>query len=81
MKEDIRNFNWETRFETADDLMIHTMPGGRMVVKSNIRTGIVSVELDGEEIETHEGLHIAEYSEFLLDVSAKAAALDNNINK
>lgn len=81
MQEDTRKFDWETRFETADNLMIHTMPGGRMVVKANIRTGIVSVELDGEEIEKHEGFYLTEYSEFLLDVSAKAAALDNNINK
>ncbi len=81
MKEDIRKYDWETEFKTADNLMIHTMPGGRMVVKSNIRTGIVSVELDGEEIETHEGFYLTEYTEFLLDVSAKAAALDNNIHK
>lgn len=81
MKEDISKYDWETEFKTADNLMIHTMPGGRMVVKSNIRTGMVSVELDGKEIETHEGFYLTEYTEFLLGISARAAALDNNIHQ
>ena len=40
-------YNWDTRFETADNLMIHTMPGGRMEVIANLKTGVVEVKQDG----------------------------------
>lgn len=73
----MEKYNWETHFETAKGLMVHTMPGGRIVVKSNIRTDIVNVEQDGKVIETHEGFYVNEYTEFLQGIAEKAAKLQS----
>ena len=73
----MEKYNWETHFKTAKGLMVHTMPGGRIVVKSNIRTDIVNVEQDGKVIETHEGFYVNEYTEFLQGIAEKAAKLQS----
>lgn len=70
------NYNWETHFETAENLMVHTMPGGRVIVKSDLNTGIVNVEQDGNVIERHNGFHLSEYTEFLQGIADKAAKLN-----
>ncbi len=74
-------YNWDTRFETADNLMIHTMPGGRMEVIANLKTGVVEVRQDGKTVETHEGFYLSEYTEFLQGVADKAAKLCTVNNK
>lgn len=74
-------YNWRTHFETAENLMVHTMPGGRIVVKSNIRTGVVDVEQDGKVIETHDGFYVNEYTEFLQGLAEKAITLQTITNK
>lgn len=73
-------YNWDTRFETAENLMIHTMPGGRVTVKANIKTGTVQVEQDGKVIETHEDFYISEYNDFLQGVAEKAVKLGTVTN-
>lgn len=74
-------YNWDTRFETADNLMIHTMPGGRMEVIANLKTGVVEVRQDGKTVDTHEGFYLSEYTEFLQGVADKAAKLCTVNNK
>lgn len=44
--------------------MIHTMPGGRVEVIANLKTGVVEVKQDGNVVETHEGFYLSEYTEF-----------------
>ena len=67
--------NWKTHFETAKNLMVHTMPGGRIIVKADLHTGTVNVEQDGKVVETHEAFHLSEYTIFLQGVAEKAARL------
>ena len=61
--------------------MIHTMPGGRIEVISNLKTGVVEVRQDGKTVETHEGFYLSEYTEFLQGVADKAAKLCTVNNK
>ena len=77
----MKRYNWDTRFETADNLMIHTMPGGRVEVIANLKTGVVEVKQDGKVMETHEGFYLSEYTEFLQGVADKAAKLGTVNNK
>ena len=77
----MERYNWETRFETADSLMIHTMPGGRAEVIVNLKTGVGEVKEDGTEVETHDGFYLSEYTEFLQGVADKAAKLGAVNNK
>ena len=74
-------YNWDTRFETADNLMIHTMPGNRVEVIANLKTGVVDVRQDGKVVETHEGFYLSEYTEFLQGVADNAANLCTVNNK
>ena len=73
--------NWETHFETAENLVVHTMPGGRIIVKADLRTATVNVEQDGKVIETHEAFYLSEYTNFLQGVAEKAAHLQSINNK
>lgn len=77
----MERYNWETRFEMAESLMIHTMPGGRVEVAANLRTGVVKVIQDGNVVETHDGFYMSEYTEFLQSVADKAAELCAANNK
>ncbi|MEG1554632.1 MAG: hypothetical protein RRZ64_00345 [Rikenellaceae bacterium] len=69
------NFTWETTFETAKDLMIHTMTD-RVKVVANIKTGTVKVFRDGDVLETIEDPLIIEYEKFLLRIAKSANELD-----
>lgn len=71
----MKEYDWNTRFETAEHLMIHTMPGGRVEVKADLKTGVVTVEQDGITVETHEGFYLSEYTEFLQGIAERAAKL------
>lgn len=77
----MERYSWETRFETAESLMIHTMPGGRVEVIANLKTGVVEVRQDGHVVETRDGFYMSEYSEFLQGVADKAAKLGAVNNK
>lgn len=69
------NFTWETTFETAKDLMIHTMTD-RVKVVANIKTGTVKVLKDGDVLETIEDPQIIEYEKFLLRIAKSAMELE-----
>lgn len=69
-----KNYSWETTFETADNLMIHTFTD-RVKVVSNIKTGSVKVLKDGEVINTVENPAITEYERFLLKIAEDADKL------
>lgn len=73
------NYSWETTFETAKDLMIHTM-NDRVCVVTNIKTGLVKVLRDGVEIEAFEDPAIVEYEKFLLRIAKNAHELKNLSN-
>lgn len=69
-----KNYSWETTFETADNLMIHTFTD-RVKVVSNIKTGSVKVLKDGEVINIVENPAITEYERFLLKIAEDADKL------
>lgn len=69
-----KNYTWETTFDTAENLMIHTFTD-RVKVVSNIKTGVVKVLKDGEVINTAENPAIVEYEKFLLKVAVDAKKL------
>lgn len=69
-----KNYTWETTFNTAENLMIHTFTD-RVKVVSNIKTGVVKVLKDGEVINTAENPAIVEYEKFLLKVAEDAKKL------
>lgn len=69
-----KKYSWETTFETADNLMIHTFTD-RVKVVSNIKTGSVKVLKDGEVINTVENPAITEYERFLLKIAEDADKL------
>lgn len=69
-----KNYTWETTFNTAENLMIHTFTD-RVKVVSNIKTGVVKVLKDGEVINTTENPVIVEYEKFLLKVADDANKL------
>lgn len=71
-----KNYSWETAFETAENLMIHTFTD-RIKVVSNIKTGNVKVLKDGEIINTGEYPAIIEYEKFLLKIAEDADKLES----
>lgn len=69
------NLSWETTFDTADDLMIHTF-SDRIKVVSNIKTGLVKVLKDGNLINSvNNSAIITEYEKFLKQVAEDANKL------
>lgn len=71
-----KNYSWNTTFETAGSLMIHTFTD-RVKVVSNIKTGNVKVLKDGETINTVENPAITEYEKFLLKIAEDADKLES----
>lgn len=69
-----KNYSWETTFETAENLMIHTFTD-RVKVVSNIKTGNVKVLKDGEVINSVNNPAITEYERFLKQVAEDANKL------
>lgn len=69
-----KKYTWETTYNTAENLMIHTFTD-RVKVVSNILTGTVKVLKDGEVISTTENPVISEYEKFLLKVAEDANKL------
>lgn len=67
-------FSWETTFNTADNLMIHTF-SDRIKVVSNIKTGLVKVLKDGNVINSVNNPAITEYEKFLKQVAEDANKL------
>lgn len=69
------NFNWDTVFNTAEDLMIHTF-NSRVQVVTNIKTGIAKILQDGTVIGQKPNMKISEYENFLLEVAQDAQKLE-----
>lgn len=69
------NFNWDTVFNTAEDLMIYTF-NSRVQVVTNIKTGIAKVLRDGTVINQKPNMKISEYENFLLEVAQDAQKLE-----
>ena len=67
-------FSWETTFNTAENLMIHTF-SDRVKVVSNIKTGLVRVLIDGEVINSVKNPAITEYEKFLKQIAEDANKL------
>jgi hypothetical protein len=67
-------YYWETEFDTAKDLMIHTF-SDRIKVVTNIKTGEVKTLRDGEVIDRLQDMPISDYEKFLLRVAADADKL------
>lgn len=69
-------FDWNTAFDTANNLMIHTF-SKRVEVISNIKSGEVRVIKDGNVVQTLINPAIAAYESFLLDVAIDAKKLES----
>ena len=67
-------FSWETTFNTAENLMIHTF-SDRVKVVSNIKTGLVRVLKDGEVINSVNNPAITEYEKFPKQIAEDANKL------
>lgn len=67
-------FSWETTFNTADNLMIHTF-SDRIKVVSNIKTGLVSLLKDGKVINSVNNPAITEYEKFMKEIAEDANKL------
>lgn len=67
-------YNWETEFDTAKDLMIHTF-SERIKVVANIKTGEVKTLRDGEVIDRLQDMPISDYEKFLLRIAVDADKL------
>lgn len=62
------NLSWETTFNTAENLMIHTF-SDRIKVVSNIETGLSKILKDGNVINSVNNPAITEYEKFLKQVA------------
>ena len=67
-------FNWNTEFDTANDLMIHTF-SNRVKVCCNIKTGEAKTLRDGEVISRRDDMLMSEYEQFLIRTAEEAAKL------
>lgn len=68
------NFNWETEFNTSENLMIHTF-SDRVKVMANLNTGEVKTFRDGEEIDRRTDMPISDYERFLITIAKDADKL------
>lgn len=68
------NLSWETTFNTAENLMIHTF-SDRIKVVSNIETGLSKILKDGNVINSVNNPAITEYERFLKQVAEDANKL------
>ena len=73
--EKATKYGWETQFDTANDLMTHTISEHVQVV-SNIKKGEVHVQVNGETIKTYNNMPVKKYEATLLAVEAKAKKLE-----
>lgn len=74
-------YNWETWFITHQDLMCHRFTQ-RVEVRTNIKTGLISIFNDDEEINKIDGseMLMSEYEQLLVR-TAKEAAMLPSINQ
>lgn len=74
-------YNWETWFITHQDLMCHRLTP-RVEVRTNIKTGLISIFNDDEEINKIDGseMLMSEYEQLLVR-TAKEAAMLPSINQ
>lgn len=61
-------YYWETEFDTAKDLMIHTF-SDRIKVVASITTGEVKIIRHGEVIDRLPDMPISDYEKFLLRIA------------
>ncbi len=70
-----KKYNWETKFETAKSLMVHTFTD-RVKVEANLKRGEVLVLVDGHTVNAYYGkMPVKEYECLLLGVEEYANQL------
>lgn len=62
------NYNWNTEFDTANNLMIHTF-SDRVKVVANLNTGETKTFRDGEVIDRRTDMPISDYERFLITIA------------
>lgn len=67
-------YYWETEFDTAKDLMIHTF-SDRIKVVTSIKTSEVKIMRDDEIIDRLPDMPISDYEKFLLRIAVDADKL------
>lgn len=68
-------YNWETQFDTANNIMHHTFTD-RVEVKANIKNGEILVLIDGHIINTYYNMPVKAYEALLLGVEQYAYQLE-----
>lgn len=69
-----KKYNWDTKFETAKSLMVHTF-SDRVKVVANLKKSEVLVMVDGHTVNTYYNMPVKEYEYFLLGVEEYANQL------
>lgn len=60
------DYKWDTQFETAQNLMIHTFENG-VIITSNIKTGEIKAERDNRVIDRrYQDMPIGAYTDYLI---------------
>lgn len=67
-------YGWDTYFETAENLMIHTFTD-RVKVKTYLKGGLVQVCVDGNIVKTYGNMPLSKYENLLLHIERYAAKL------
>lgn len=68
-------YNWDTQFDTANNIMRHTFTD-RVEVKSNIKNGEILVLIDGHTVNAYYNMPVREYEALLLGVEEYAYQLE-----
>lgn len=72
-------YNWDTEFDTANNLMIHTF-SDRIKVVTNLTTGEIKTFRDGEVIDRRNDMSISDYEKFLIAIAKDANKLNGFIH-
>jgi hypothetical protein len=70
--------SWNTEFDTANNLMIHTF-NYRVKVVTNIQTGEIKTFRDDKVIDRQNDMPISDYERFLISIAVDANKLNGFI--
>lgn len=71
---EVAKYNWNTEFDTANNLMIHTF-SDRVKVVANLNTGETKTFRDSEVIDRRTDMPISNYERFLITIAKDADKL------
>lgn len=77
----IKEYNWETWYDAANNLMCHKF-SERIIIRTNINTGLIKIFKDDNEIDRIDGseMLLTEYESILVRTANEAIMLHNITN-